>query len=235
MGLDKSVGKIFLAIGVIIVIAIVAIFFMGFGSAKDLGVHPTTADLASAQAKLGRQNVPVSGINSPSGSLRFEGSHPVDASFTSEEFTALQQARNYKYDPLYAGQTQVKFNSDGTTEISGKIHKDNIEKYAQSIGLLAGQISQINDAASKFPGDPTFYSKGTVSVTNGQVTSSLSDLTIAGVPVPSDQIGQAKSPAEQMAEEVIAKTPGLSVQSFTVAGGQAHFVGTYPDKAYLAQ
>jgi len=238
-------GGLGTALLLIVVGGLVVLSYMGFvpglsdalgtSRGRDLGVRPGAADLASARAKLGHGQIEIAGTADANGSLRFEGSHPVDAAFTSEEFTALQQARRYKHDPLYADQTQVKFNPDGTVETSGRIRKGNLEKYAEAIGIPRSQIAQIKEIADKFPADPTFYAKGTVVVTGGQVTTTVTSLEIAHVPVPADQINQATGPAEQLAEQVISLTPGLSVEEFSVVDGRAHFKGTYPDKVYVAQ
>ncbi|KKS45085.1 MAG: hypothetical protein UV09_C0049G0016, partial [Candidatus Gottesmanbacteria bacterium GW2011_GWA2_42_18] len=79
--------KFFIFLIVIFILAGAVIFYLL--QPKTLGIRYTAADLQSIKGKIKISNEPLP-TNSPIGqTLIVSGSHPVDASFTSEELTAI--------------------------------------------------------------------------------------------------------------------------------------------------
>jgi len=227
------------AIGAIVVIGVLALGYLGFvpglsdlmgAGPKDLGVHPSAADASAAMSKIGNTESSFTGTGGPIGSIKLEGSHPVDTYLTAEEITAAQNARNYKYDPIK--NVQVKINADNTVETSGKISISKAKDYLSAIGIPQADIDKALSVAKDFPGEAAFYAKGTVSMANNVLSTDLSEVKIGNIAIPKEQLSSGTLAA--IASTIISKNPGVNVEKFEIVDGKAHFVGTYPDKTYLA-
>lgn len=170
----KSRIKIFPLLLLILVLTIVGIFtwfgfipglsnILGVNKPKNLGIKYTQEDLLAARSKS-----QISYEVLPAGSTttsQFSGERQVSKSFTSAEITASlnnQPWVDYPYKNV-----QVKFNADGSGEISGNIIKDKFPGYMNAIGVP--QVA--TDLAMKFlPPDPAFYVKIKASLTNNQIS-----------------------------------------------------------------
>jgi hypothetical protein len=168
--------KVFLGIiGTIIIIIVLFLGYLGFipgvsaifGSNKprDLGVKYTAADLASARAKS-QIEYEVLPANTPlEQSLIRTGSRPIDATFTSAEITSLMNDRPFKYWPYK--NVQMKFNADGSAEVSGQLIKDRLPGYCASIGVS----KTVADKVIKYlPANTIFYVKGKASLSDNKVS-----------------------------------------------------------------
>lgn len=93
-----------------------------FGSNKpvDLGVTYTAAVSDSGMAKGKIQHIEIADTGSPEGSLSFSGQRATNINLTQSEVTALINGHHW-INVLLSG-VQVRFNPDGTTEISGILH-----------------------------------------------------------------------------------------------------------------
>ena len=201
----------------------------------SLGINASPAAKASGLSKAGLTTSTAPSTGGPAGSIKFTGSHPVDAYFTSEEFTSVFQDRVYKYDPFHAKDTQVRFNPDGTMESTGKLDKANLANFGKAFNMDSNQIALLQQAQDALPVDPTYYIKGKATVKNNKVdTSEVLDVKVGGVPVPVDVVNSNKGTVSGMFETAIANTPGLDVQSLSNDNGQLHFQGTIPDSAQFA-
>ncbi|MFA5742865.1 MAG: hypothetical protein WCX77_00990 [Candidatus Paceibacterota bacterium] len=172
----KKIVKILLIIILLLAAAVLCFFaYLGyvpglssvFGAdkARDLGIKYTQADLASARAKsqIVYEALPAGTLDSQS--LQRSGSRPVDAVFTSVEASALMNDRPFKYWPYE--DVQVKFNADGSAEVSGKLVKSRLPGYCAAIGLP----KEVAQAAVKFlPPDPVFYLKGKAALTENTLS-----------------------------------------------------------------
>jgi hypothetical protein len=233
------IGGILQAIGLIVVLVVLVAGYLGFvpilsdlmgAGPRDLGIHPTAADAVNAMSKIGNTELALNGSTGPQGSIRLEGNHHVDTVLTAEEITAAQNARNYKYDPIR--NVQVKINSDNTVETSGRLSIPKAKDYLRAIGYTESEIDQALSAAKDVPGEAAFYAKGTVSMTNNVLSTDISEAKIGNVQIPKDQLSNGA--LASIASSLISKNPGVSVDKFEIVDGKAHFVGTYPDKTYLA-
>lgn len=168
--------KVFLSIIAIIIIAIV--LFLGylgfipgvsalFGSNKprDLGIKYTEADTTSARAKSQIEYAELPAGTPDALSIVRTGSRPVTTSFTSSEVTALMNNRPFKYWPYK--NVQMKFNTDGSAEVSGILEKSKVAGYCASIGVdkkVADKVVQY------LPANTVFYVKGKASLTDNKVS-----------------------------------------------------------------
>ena len=140
----KLIGKIFFF--VILLLVISPIFVLGyfgfipglsglFGSDKprDLKIKYTEADHQSARTKSKIEYGELPANTPPAASLTRTGTRPVNFEMTSAEMTSLMNNRPWKYFPY--SDVQVKFNGDGSAEISGRVLKDRVPGYGAFIGL----------------------------------------------------------------------------------------------------
>lgn len=158
-------------ISVLVVVAVLVLIVLGFlgyiplFKPRDLGVTYTEADRASARAKSQIEYEALPADTPDSQSLVRTGSRAVSASFTSAEITALMNDRPYKYWPFK--DVQMKFNADGSAEVSGRLIKDRIPGYAAAIGVDSNVASKV---IKYLPPNPVFYVKGKAALSNNQVS-----------------------------------------------------------------
>lgn len=139
---------------------------MGSNKPKNLGITYTAADLVSCRTKSGIQYAVLPQTSIPSQSRQFFGQRTVKAEFSSKEITATLNNRPWQYWPYK--DVQIKFNADGTGEISGVLVKSKVPGYAAAIGIP----SEAADFAMKYlPADPVFYVKINAVLTDNKVTT----------------------------------------------------------------
>lgn len=206
-----------------------------FGSDKprDLGIKTNPEILRTANSKTKTEIANLPANTSIDQSLRYEGSHPIDTTFSSEEITAMVNNSRWKYNPL--SQVQVKINPDGSGEASGYIDFNAALQYATSFGVSTDDIDM---ALKKYPIPRTkfpFYIKATGSVTHNQLTAQVQKLELARIPVPSGIVGEYLSEALNFVEDKYLNSPSLSVTKLENQSGKIYFQGSVPDKELTLQ
>jgi len=137
----------------------------GWDKPRDLGISYTGQDQASARSKSQLQYDALPANTPDNLSLQRTGSRAVNSSFSSAEVTALMNDRPFKYWP-YAD-VQMKFNSDGSAEVSGRLIKSRVPGYAASIGVDKAVADKV---AQYLPPDPVFYVKGKAALIDNKVS-----------------------------------------------------------------
>lgn len=176
----KLLGKILFGLFVIfIVIPVLAVVLalgyfgfipglsslMGTNKPRDLGIKYTEEDRKSARGKSQIEYVALPANTPPEESRQYSGSRPIKAEFSSTEITALMNNRPWKYFPY--SNVQVKFNADGSGEISGVLIKDKLPGYGAAIGVPKEAV----EFAMKFlPSNPVFYVKGKAALADNKVS-----------------------------------------------------------------
>jgi hypothetical protein len=153
---------------------------LGTDKPRDLGIKYTPEDLRSVRSKsqIEYQILPETTV--PSQSRQFTGKRAVAAEFTSAEITATMNNQPWKYWPYK--NVQVKFNADGTGEVSGVLLKDKVPSYAAVIGTP----QQAVDFAMKYlPANPVFYVKLKATLADNKVAAfEPQNFEIGRVPMP---------------------------------------------------
>jgi hypothetical protein len=153
---------------------------MGTDKPRDLGIKYTQEDLKSvrSKSKLEYKSLPETSV--PSQTRQFAGKRDVSAEFTSAEITATLNNQPWKYWPYR--NVQIKFNGDGSGEISGVLVKSKLSGYAAVINAPKEAI----DFAMKFlPSDPVFYVKMRASLAENKVDNfEPRDFEIGRMPMP---------------------------------------------------
>lgn len=230
-----------------------------FGSDKprDLGITYTETDRTAARAKSQIEYVALpAGMTIPGG-WQTSGSREVNTEFSAAEITALMNNRPWKYYPYK--NVQVKFNADGSGEISGILIKSRVPQYGASFGAPNEAIEFINRF---LPTEPVFYVKGKASLANNQVALFEPQVfEIGRVPMPLEMIlsfaPELVKPAYAldiggMTSELskvqnkraliiefinsrLANIPGFYAKSARFAENKLIFEGTLPEKEATVQ
>lgn len=223
----RLIGKIFLTFILLIIITVVlGLGYLGFipglstlfGSDKprDLGVTYTETDKSDARAKSQIEYVEMSAASANTAGFELIGSRPVTAEFTSAQVTALMNNRPWKYWPYK--NVQLKFNADGSAEISGIFDKSKLSGYGAKIGAPPEALEFV----SKFlPSNPVFYVK---------MKASLVDNKVAIFEPQSFQIGRASLPVSMF----LSMAPSLIKDAYAIdIGGMAGELSKVENKRAL--
>lgn len=128
---------------------------LGANKPRDLGIKYTRQDLKAIREKSHVVYVALADNSNPVLTRQFSGKRELTAEFTSAQITATLNNQPWKYWPYK--NVQVKFNSDGSGEISGVLIKGRVPGYAQAIGVPK---EAVEFAMKYLPSDPVFYLKG---------------------------------------------------------------------------
>jgi len=171
----KIIGKIFFLTFLLLIISpILVLGYFGFipglsdifGSNKprDLKVRYTTADFKEARGKTKIEYGELAKSTPVTESIIREGTRDIKMELTSSQASSLMNDRPWAYWPYK--NVQVKFNADGSAEVSGTIIKNKLPGYASSIGIPGEAVA----FAMKFlPVDPVFYLKMRASLKDNKV------------------------------------------------------------------
>ena len=220
---------------------------------RNLGVHSTQADYQTyvstggwkvSELKTGAstsQGTQVSGQGSQvSGqegrTVQFSGQRTVKATRTSEQLTALANSADLKSWKYYPYQdVQIRINSDGSVEASGKLLSDRLFTALTRPGLdmTAEESGYVKDYGKFIKGNPALYTKFTGGISNNKVDINFSKVEVGGIGIPSDVMGEVNSHVKNLVERKMVKVPGLNIKSLTFQNGKMNFDGIVPDKIYV--
>lgn len=218
----KIIGIFFLILILLIVLLLGYLGFipglsavMGSNRPRDLGVRYTSADLASAQAKLGQRIVapeadPFKQYSSMPG-------NPVNTTLTQEEYSAHVERIHPVKD------IQIKLDGE-RFQMSGRVDKARIPQFVRTWGLTDASDKQILDAINEYlPSNPIFYIAGTGGAQNNQLNINLTKAEFGRLPIPTDQAQQL---VEAYTETLFKQVPGFSVTDSSIENGRLVFTGS---------
>lgn len=191
---------------------------------KDLGVTYTQADLQKGReiTNIQFQDLPANNT----ASIEFSGSKDISGTYTSEMITAMIDNATYINYPLT--NTQVKINPDGTIETAGNIDINKLINWAIDLNADTATTSEIENYTSTIISNPSFYLKGTMSVTNNQINLNISQAQISILPINQQTINEYQGQVADFVEERIANVPGMNIRSADFSTGKLILDGTYP-------
>lgn len=215
---------------IIIVVAVPFFLFRYFssGSPKDLGVKYSPEDYTQSHQKMG---IEVGSISTPSSnnskdSIQFTGKKDIKISLSSSEATAYSRADKWKYAPI--SNLQIKINPDGTGEVSGILNLANILPFIS----MTTPVEEVQKAIDKFhiSGNPPFYTKGTVTVTNNNTNFNIQSLEVGHIPVPQNYVSENTGALNKFVTERLNSIPNLQIRSLTLSDGKANIDASVPEK-----
>lgn len=228
-----KIGKIILILFVVgIAYGVYAFGFIGTPKAKDLGVRFTEQDFTSMEQKSGVKHEVLSAGGSEI--IKYTGSHDVDNTFTSEDFSSFAKFASWKYLPFT--NVQIRINSDGTAEASGNMSTSKLAEYLMGTGgVSSGEASQIKSYVP-ISGNPTFYIKVSGSMKNNNLENfAIHSAQIGPVSIPSGFISTYIGRVETYLEERVDALPGAYVTSLTLEDGKLKYQGKLPDVEYTVK
>jgi hypothetical protein len=197
---------------------------------RDLGVSYSQEDLKSAKTKTGEQIIEITEQTKPENSIKYEGSKKLDATFTSKEITAMLNCNEWINKPVR--DIQVRFNQDGTTEVSGVIIKDKIKNYALAIGYTEDESNLVSNYL-KLGDETAFYIKFNTNVINNNIELDIQKFEIGKFPIPSSMINSNKNLVINIVKQRLSIVTNLDIEQLNVVDGQIHFIGTIPEIKYI--
>jgi len=239
--------KFFKILGLIILILIVGgILYLGylgfvpgvstiFGSDKprDLGITWTKDDynqtLTQTKVQVLVSDLPAGQELAPEKTIILKGSHPVKASFTQSEVTAMinNNQNNWKYFPV--SDVQIKIGNDGSAQMSGMLHLNRLSGYAVATGASQGDIKAVMDKFNLLPQAVPFYVSATPSVSNNVATMNFGKVELGRVGIPESLFTQYQDGINGFFTQQINSYPGLTTKAANFNGGKLNFDGTLSD------
>lgn len=206
---------------------------MGSNKPKDLGIAmPTEEEKIATQSKTGAEIISLSVDTPLDQAIRYEGENKTSFTFTSEEGTALLNRDKNKYFPF--SNLQVRFNTDGSTEISGMVNMDKLFSFVQTLGFSTSDVDKALETYKLPRINMPFYAKGVGSATSNKASFNISTLQAGRLTVPSNIISENTSRVESVFNSVM-NNPKYHFRADTLKndGGKMVFEGTIPAKEYL--
>lgn len=200
------------AIALIALVAVVSLAIAGAGvwlrpnptPPTPLAVNGTPSPFASAMRKAGTTTPAEPTKPVPLTSLKATGSHPLDATFSYEELSALFNAFSYTPTSTPAQLAHISLHIDAK-----------------------GVLTLMNDPLQG--GTTVSVTRGRVTFRNGRVVA-VAPFTFVAVPsLDRTEVRQGTRDLVDFANAYLAAAPGLKVESATIGPEGVHVIGTAPD------
>jgi len=218
-------------ISIVVLIILVLGFFglfpgvsniLGANKPKDLGISYSQADLDAGRTLTG---VTLQDQTAEK-SLGFEGTKSISGEYSSQVITAMIDSAKYKYYPI--SNAQVRINPDGTVETSGVINISKVGQWSLDLGADEGLVSKAKSYIGIVSPSPSFYLKGTMSITNNQINLSITDAKVSRFTAPKAIIDQYQGQLADFVEQRMANVSGLQVRSAKFENGKMILDANYP-------
>ncbi len=194
----------------------------------DLGVKADEAYTPSLEQKINFKNELPGGVVPAGRDAVFSGSIEVDENVTSVAATSILAHWKKRSPSLPIRDVQVRFNADGTAEVSGILEISTAISIAKTLGYSDADISKGKEYAKYVSGDLTFYVKGTTSVTNNQISIDPSKFQLGKVTVPENIMTPAARVVEDVIERRIKQVGGIDIKSVKQQADTLKFTATVP-------
>jgi len=205
---------------------------IGTPKPKNLGINYTEADWQTSQGKS-QIKTEIVAATVPLEAIKYQGSHPVTQSFTSQELTAEANKRTWQYLPFK--NIQIRINQDGSTEVSGNLNTSIVTEYLTAVGGLSLKEAEIVKSYVPIQGMPTFYLKGAGSVENNKISLNLQSVQVGPVSIPTGYINQYQSTVVTFLNDRLQKWDGVKIDSLNFNSSQLNFSGTLPNTEIVAK
>jgi hypothetical protein len=232
-----------IVVGLIVIVLIAAVLFLGylgfipgvaalFGADKprDLGVTYTQADYDSFMEKTKSTFVPLPVDTPAEESIIFSGAVDLKGALTQEEVSARIDYGRWEYVPIT--NVQIKFNNDGTLEVSGLLQMDNMYGFAAAAGYTRSDVDKAKSFLKLALTDPPVYAKCAATVVNNKIDVSVDKLEIGRYSVPLGQYNVEsglQSIAQHVIDDAISQDPKINIKSASLVGGKLNYEGTFAD------
>lgn len=230
---------VLVVIGVVVLLGYLGFFpvvsgLLGANVPRDLGVTFTARDLAQANANLGISFSTVPKASSAKESITYSGTRTLDARLSSSEASSLIHSQPWYYSPIH--DVYVKFDDNGSMELSGILRSDRLAAYTQLSGFSIGRFQNIIAQIKSLSADPPIYIKGRLEITdNKAILLSVDTLQIGKVTLPYDIVQGALPGIKEFFDKQFANVPNLSITTLRVDSGRLIIKGTAPAAVVVAE
>lgn len=204
---------------------------LGSSKPRDLRIETEDGDAARALEKAGVSLGALPGDASPEDSLAFEGAVDVVQEFTDEEVTAITRAHRWKND--IAREVQVRFNADGTQEMSGILRLDHAYAFARARKIPLGKYDLAVRWLEAFKYNPAFYVKAKTGWKDGHLALDVIRIELGRLELPPDWFIDDTKLAADIEANLLA-IPELKINDVTFGDGTVSFSGTLPVRVNLS-
>jgi hypothetical protein len=194
----------------------------------DLGIKVDPTYTNTLEQKINFKNELPGGVVPAGREGIFSGSIKVDELVTSAAATSILAHWKSRSPSLPIRDVQVRFNQDGTAEVSGILEIATAISVAKTLGYSDSDIEKGKSYAQYVSGDLPFYVKGVAGATNNQITINPSDFQLGKVKVPESITTPAAKVVEDVIERRIKQVGGIDLQSIKMGSGSLQFTGTVP-------
>ena len=228
--------KLFIFILLLALIPVGILSYLGFvpGVSKyvskpvDLGVKVDPAYTSSLEQKINFKNELPGGVVPVGRDGVFSGSIKVDEQVSSVQATSILAQWKHRSPSLPIRDVQVRFNQDGTAEVSGILEINTAISVAKTLGYSDSDIEKGKSYAKYVSGDLPFYVKGVAGATSNQISINPSEFQLGKVTVPESITTPAAKVVEDVIERRIKQVGGIDLQSIKIGSGSLQYVGTVP-------
>ncbi|MDH4139204.1 MAG: hypothetical protein OEV43_01380 [Coriobacteriia bacterium] len=228
----KALKWIAIVLGVVILIAVLVIGWLGFLPGLSRYIGPNPRDLGveltfeHARAAAEAHNMPTTVSDLETILADPEVAKQFDTVLTSDQASSLLLTGQESIPNWPLRFTQIRFNDDGTSEASGVIRSSLVRPFLGDMGVPAGDI---DTALGRVPirGDVVFYASGSCGVQSNTVDLSLSQVKIGRLTVPGGWYQGKEAEGTKYIDGALAGN-GFQVDALEVSGGTVHVKGTRP-------
>lgn len=228
--------KIFFFLLLLIMIPVGVLAYLGFvpGLSKytskpiDLGVQSDPTYTPALEQKINFKNELPGGVVPAGKEGIFSGSVQVDETVTSVAATSILAHWKKRSPSLPIRDVQVRFNQDGTAEVSGILEVTTAISLAKTLGYNDQDIEKGKSYIKYISGDLPFYVKGTTGATNNQISINPSEFKLGKVTVPENITTPAARVVEDVIERRIKQVGGINLQSVKQEADTLKFTATVP-------
>lgn len=199
--------------------------FLGVNKPVDLNVKYTNSDYESARSKLG---ITIDKTNTDTNySIKILDVKPVTTQLNSAEATALINylADNWKDCPIQ--NIQMKINNDGTVEISGIILPERFDGFAKAVSMSDTTKITISPILAIVKSNPSFYAKLTTTISNGVVTSNISNIQVGKATLSTSDVAKIQEILVHYLTG-ISTPPVKNIENLSFQNGNMIVTGAFP-------
>jgi hypothetical protein len=195
---------------------------IGSDRQRDLGMTYTADDLKSGEWKIGARQEELTGDLSPAESIQYRGQKSINTALTAAEATALLNSMKWRYSPVKS--VQVKFNPDGTFQMSGLLLLDRLGNYEAAVGKNPDQFTALLGIMKSAGNEIPFYLSGKLSIKDNAVDSRIDSAELGRMPLP-----LSSAQFNLLVEDRLGRIPGLSIRSMALVEGKMALDSEVPD------
>lgn len=193
----------------------------------DLGVNESSDIIYSYYDQIGFINN-LNTDTKQTGELVFEGGIELEHTFTQKEINSWFRAWEESWAGIPFQNLQVRLNPEGAVEASSLISIKEAESIGKTLGYTDEQISKAKTYLKYIPDPLPLYAKGSVSITQDDVSINIQNFKVVNVNVPESLANSMGKIVEDVIERARNLSDSTTIKRAVVTPQGVEFVGTVP-------